>query len=173
MSQTEIDPEKEWPSCPSPTTCFPRLSKAPRACTTTPARHRALRLLAPGVEPVREPGDRADVDAAVVVLHAPRSVAPPLRLTRRGVAVLALAVAALAVALVWAAAASAPSSGSASAGTAGAGASSVTVRSGDTLWSIATRVAPDKDPRAEVDLLRRANHLAGVSLVPGQVLALR
>lgn len=136
-----------------------------------------LRLLAPATEPAAEPrrpghaGPRADV----VVLHAPRSIAPPLRLTRRGVAVLGLAVAAIAVALVWAAAASAPSGGSASAGTAGAdaGAPSVTVRPGDTLWSIATRVAPSEDPRAEVDLLRRVNHLAGVSLLPGQVLVLR
>ena len=132
-----------------------------------------LRLLAPAGAPAAEPRMPRPAVADVVVLHAPRSVAPPVRLTRRGVVVLALAIAALAVALVWAAAASAPSSsGSASAAGAGAGVG-VTVRPGDTLWSIATRVAPSKDPRAEVDLLRRVNHLAGVALVPGQVLALR
>ena len=74
--------------------------------------------------------------------HAPRSVAPPLRLTRRGVVVLALAVPALAVALVWAAAASAPVAGVGLRRVRGPAAASVTVRPGDTLWSIATRVAP-------------------------------
>jgi nucleoid-associated protein YgaU len=101
--------------------------------------------------------------ATVVALHAP-SEAPPLRLTRRGVVVLGCLVAVLAALLVGWAAASAPAPAKASHVT------SVTVRAGDTLWAIATRVAPDRDPRAEVDALRRANHLDGVDLVPGQVL---
>jgi LysM repeat protein len=46
----------------------------------------------------------------------------------------------------------------------------VTVQPGDTLWSIATRVAPQRDPRAEVAALQKRNHLADVALVPGQVL---
>jgi LysM repeat protein len=49
----------------------------------------------------------------------------------------------------------------------------VTVRSGDTLWSIASRVAPGADPRAEVATLQRLNHLRGTALTPGQVLATR
>jgi LysM repeat protein len=52
----------------------------------------------------------------------------------------------------------------------------VTVRPGDTLWSIAERVAPGTDPRAEVAELRRLNGLAGpdgVRLTPGQVLRTR
>ena len=31
------------------------------------------------------------------------------------------------------------------------------VQPGDTLWSIATDIAPDDDPRAVVDALREAN----------------
>jgi Tfp pilus assembly protein FimV len=31
------------------------------------------------------------------------------------------------------------------------------VQPGDTLWSIAERIAPDRDPRPVVDALRRAN----------------
>ena len=31
------------------------------------------------------------------------------------------------------------------------------VQPGDTLWSIATEIAPDRDPRAVVDALREAN----------------
>jgi nucleoid-associated protein YgaU len=53
-----------------------------------------------------------------------------------------------------------------------AGDSSVVVRSGDTLWSIATSVAGDDDVRAVVDEIQRANGLRGADLVPGQVLVL-
>ncbi len=81
-------------------------------------------------------------------------------------------MAALAVGLVWAAAASSRAASGAGTSTQVGSATSVTVRSGDTLWSIATRVAPAQDPRAEVDTLRRVNHLAGVGLEPGQVLQL-
>jgi len=44
------------------------------------------------------------------------------------------------------------------------------VRPGDTLWSIATAVAPGKDPREVVDAIGAANDLAGSGLVPGQAL---
>jgi hypothetical protein len=38
------------------------------------------------------------------------------------------------------------------------------------LWSIATQVAPSRDPRAEVAELQRVNHLDGVELAAGQLL---
>jgi LysM repeat protein len=106
--------------------------------------------------------------ATITVLRPPsaRSVAAPVRLTRRGMVVLALAVVALGAALVWVAALSAPSSGTAPA----RGPAVVTVQSGDTLWSIAQRVAPQSDPRAEVATLQRLNQLSGVGLTPGQQL---
>lgn len=109
--------------------------------------------------------------ATILTLRQPSaaSVAPPLRLTRRGVVVLAVAVAALAGALVWLAALSAPAATPAGS----AAPASVTVQSGDTLWSIATRVAPNVDPRSEVATLQHLNHLAGVSLTPGQTLKTR
>jgi len=44
------------------------------------------------------------------------------------------------------------------------------VRQGDTLWSIATRLEPGRDPRQVVDAVARRNHIEGASLVPGQVL---
>ena len=118
---------------------------------------------------IPEPARRPRVDeptrlASVTRLHAP-SDPIPLRLTRRGIAVVAALVAAVALGIVVLAARSAP----------GAPASAphpatVTVRAGDSLWSIATRVAPDRDPRAEIEALQRANHLGGVTVVPGQVL---
>ena len=105
--------------------------------------------------------------ATVTVLHAPGDAEAPVasRLTRRGVVVLTLAVLALGVALVWVARLSAPQPA-----TGGHAPRSVTVVPGDTLWSIATRVAPQADPRAEVAALQQRNHLTTVDLMPGQVL---
>jgi len=105
--------------------------------------------------------------ASVVVLHPPRDFgdAPPWRLTRRGVAVLTGAVVALGALIVGLAALSAPHPPPAPAAP-----QAVTVQAGDTLWSIATRVAPDRDPRAEVAALQHRNHLTSVELTPGQVL---
>jgi LysM repeat protein len=102
--------------------------------------------------------------ATVTQLHVPADAAP-LRLTRRGVVVVAALVAALAFGILALAARSAPGAPGPAAHTA-----SVTVRAGDSLWSIATRVAPDRDPRAEIEALQRVNHLDGVTVVPGQVL---
>src|SRR6476659_8818262 len=106
--------------------------------------------------------------ATVTTLHRPPQyvVAPQLRLTRRGVHVVAVVVA-LAIALVAVARMSAPSAGPASRASVP---DAVTVRAGDTLWSIALRLAPQGDPQAEVADLQRVNHLSGVALVPGEVL---
>jgi Tfp pilus assembly protein FimV len=109
--------------------------------------------------------------ASVTVLCPPGELtaAGPLQLTRRGLVVVTAAVLALGAALVWLAALSAPSAGPGPA----RGPAGVTVHAGDTLWSIATRVAPDRDPRAEVGALRRLNHVTGARLTPGQVLRVR
>lgn len=106
--------------------------------------------------------------AEVIELHRPEpeAIAPPLRLTRRGVVVLGVGAALTSALLVWVAWLSAP--GAAHSPTAAP--ASVTVRSGDTLWSIAGRVAPNRDPRAEVAHLQQLNHLSDVDLAAGQVL---
>jgi hypothetical protein len=110
--------------------------------------------------------------ASVITLYRPGAevLAPPLRLTHRGVVVLSAAVAVLAAALIGLAWLSAPSS---AAGSPASTAAAVTVQSGDTYWSIATRIAPQRDPRAEVADLQRLNHLTGAALVPGQILRTR
>jgi LysM repeat protein len=120
------------------------------------------------VVPIPERARRAHAPsrplADVVRLH-PLVDPAPVRLTRRGVTVLAGLVVAVAAGLLAWAAASAPA-----APAAGPRPASVTVAPGDTLWSIATRVAPQRDPRAEIVALERANHLASPLVLPGQVL---
>lgn len=46
------------------------------------------------------------------------------------------------------------------------------VASGDTLWTIARRLAPDQDPRRTVEILRRVNGLRSAALQVGQNLAI-
>src|SRR3954470_420911 len=108
--------------------------------------------------------------ATVTTLHRPseKATAPAVRLTRRGIVALAAVVATVAVLLTGLAWASAPNTASGS--PRAAAVDLVTVGPGDTLWSIATRVAPQRDPRAEVADLQRLNHLGAAALVPGQVL---
>jgi LysM domain len=125
----------------------------------------------PTVSPPAAARPRQHPSATVVSLRRPRaaSVAAPVRLTRRGVYALGVAVASLAALLVWAAWLSAPGSASSRSWQP----ATITVHDGDTLWSIATRIAPQRDPRAEVAELQRRNHLHGVALAAGQVLHTR
>ena len=46
----------------------------------------------------------------------------------------------------------------------------ITVHEGDTLWTIAARVAPQADRREAIEQLRRLNDLSGSGLVAGQAL---
>ena len=45
------------------------------------------------------------------------------------------------------------------------------VRAGETLWSIATRYEPTRDPREVVDAIAGSNDLDPGALVPGQEIA--
>jgi hypothetical protein len=49
---------------------------------------------------------------------------------------------------------------------------SYVVREGDTLWTIAQKLAPGSDPRPIVDLLSTANDVDPGRIVPGQTLVL-
>jgi len=46
----------------------------------------------------------------------------------------------------------------------------VTVHEGDSLWAIAQRTAPGRDPRAVVDEIRELNGLSSSLIQPGQSL---
>jgi nucleoid-associated protein YgaU len=115
-----------------------------------------------GVRPVAVPPAHPGAVAA----------SPParLRLTARGrlvVAVLALAAATGAAAVTGLLPGDPPA-----AGLHLEGQSSVVVRSGDTLWSIAASVAGDDDVRDVVHRIQRLNGLRDTTLVPGDVLLL-
>jgi nucleoid-associated protein YgaU len=95
----------------------------------------------------------------------------PVRLTARGrrlVAALGLAAGVGAAAL----AGSVLRGGESPSGLHLAGQSSVVVRPGDTLWSVASSVAGDQDVRVVVDRIQDVNGLRGSDIVPGQVLRL-
>ena len=51
-----------------------------------------------------------------------------------------------------------------------AGQHSVIVRPGETLWSLAARIAPHQDPRLVVADIQSANDLSGAAVQPGQQL---
>jgi hypothetical protein len=123
---------------------------------------------APCRAPVRSP-ERPLATVTTLYRPSPRTIAAPVRLTRRGVRAVAAVVIALAVGLVALARLSAPSGGA----DARPAPATIVVQPGDTLWRLAGRLAPDRDPLAEIDELRRLNHLGGAVLHPGQVLRTR
>lgn len=93
---------------------------------------------------------------------------PPLRLTRRGrVVVLAFFVlmASLASAILLATASRADDREAGPATT-------VVVQPDDTLWAIATRTAPDRDPYAAMAEIKKLNGIRGYVVHPGQRLQL-
>ncbi|MGO4489498.1 LysM peptidoglycan-binding domain-containing protein [Microbacterium oxydans] len=108
---------------------------------------------------------------AAVIPASPRP-STRLRLTTRGRAVLlALASVPLAAGIAFAAL-SGGSAVASGADTAAVGVETVTVMPGDTLWSIATGVAPDADPRDVIGDISRMNLLRGGELQIGQTLAI-
>ena len=110
--------------------------------------------------------------STAAVIPAPARPATRLRLTARGRGVL-LALASVPLALGIAFAAISGGSAIASgADTAAVSVETVTVMPGDTLWSIATSVAPDADPRDVIGEISRMNLLRGGELQIGQRLAI-
>jgi hypothetical protein len=102
---------------------------------------------------------------------APRSRG--VRLTRRGRTVVLLALVGLLLAAF-----TLGRIGDSQAAARGAGASarvpyaSTTVHAGETLWSVAKRVAPGQDPRAVIQQIRSLNHLDTAAVQVGQQLLL-
>ena len=91
---------------------------------------------------------------------------PPVRLTRRGrIALFSLCL--LVVGLL--AALAAPATQAARPPTAPR---TTVVQPGDTLWSVATRHAPGRDPFLVIEEIRRRNGISDLTIHPGQELVL-
>ncbi len=105
--------------------------------------------------------------STAAVIPASTRPSTRLRLTTRGRAVLlAFASVPLAVGIAFAAL-SGGSAIASGADTAAVSVETVTVMPGDTLWSIATGVAPDADPRDVIGEISRMNLLRGGELQIG------
>jgi nucleoid-associated protein YgaU len=98
---------------------------------------------------------------------ASRAAEQPVRLTRRGRLVIT-AIATLAVAGLLTVLGARLGGGDPAPPPSSAAPAAVVVQPGDTLWSIARRVAPDRDTRQVVDDLRRLNELSSTDLDVGQ-----
>ena len=103
--------------------------------------------------------------------ESPRAIR--IRITRRGRRVLAgLSAVPIAIALVIAALSSGAAVATAEPGAEIGSFQMMTISAGDTLWSLAEQVAPNHDPRDVVDEIADLNGLSGVSVFPGQELAI-
>ena len=144
-----------------------------RSVTSYPRRHRpTLAVLPGGVETDRA---SASADEAVALRVCAEARSGPVRLTRRGRAVVGLlaviAVASVA-ALIWLAVAG-RAQAAGQAGSEGAARNTmlrVVVRPGDTMWAIAVRADPAADPRAVIQQIIDDNGLTGTAILAGQVL---
>jgi len=98
--------------------------------------------------------------------------AAPVRLTRRGRFLVFVALFMVVLGVVIAGAASVSASTSSSTPSAARPATrTVVVQPGQTLWQVAVRVAPHRDPRDVIRQISELNALTGVLVSPGQSLA--
>jgi LysM repeat protein len=107
------------------------------------------------------------VDRSVVL------AAPAVRLTRLGRIALTLVVTLLGLAMIAAAMMTAGRHGRPTPSLPSSAPAVVVVQPGETLWTIARRVAPSRDPREIVTELRRLNALPSADVRAGQQLRLR
>lgn len=110
--------------------------------------------------------------STAAVISAPARPATRLRLTARGRGVL-LALASVPLAIgIGIAAISGGSAVASGADMAPVSVETLTIMPGDTLWSIATEIAPGADPRDVIGEISRMNLLRGGALQIGQKLAI-
>jgi hypothetical protein len=153
-----------WTGPGHPAPVAPATAPAPAAPATAPA------PATPAVRTAPAPGGPA-APARPVRRQAPRAQVadPPLRLTRRGKIVVAVAAALLAAGLSLVIAASAQAT-SHSPGAAQQGLAKVTVRAGQSLWSVAESADPNADTRAVIQQIIELNGLSADAVMPGQSL---
>lgn len=102
---------------------------------------------------------------------SPVSTTSHVRVTRRGRALLVLSLVAVlfgAFSLGRANSEAAPATGPAIA----AAVDETVVQAGESLWTVARRIAPDNDPREVIQQIRKLNNMQGSQLQAGQHLLL-
>lgn len=105
-------------------------------------------------------------------LHStPCTTSAGLRLTRRGRVTLVLLLAGVLFA-AFSLGRTAPQAADLAAEGGAPRVEQTTVQPGESLWSVATRIAPDNDPREVIEQIRRLNDLRGSQLQAGQQLLL-
>ncbi len=133
----------------------------------------AVRLVGePAAGTGREHRPAGPVRSGLAPARVVRPARPGLRLTRRAHLLLGL-LAALAAAVAVIAATGRVQALDDTAPVPASAPAEVVVAPGDTLWSIAERVAPDRDPRGVVEQVRRLNGLPSGDVQAGQRLRLR
>jgi LysM repeat protein len=151
----------------------------PVRLATAPARQTTATVPTPvrlATAPARQ--TTATVPTPVRLATAPArqttaTVPTPVRLTRLGRALLGLAAVLLGLAVAVTAATMAVRHGRPVPALPASAPAVVVVKPGDTLWEIARRVAPRRDPRDVVAELRRLNALPSADVRAGQQLRLR
>jgi Tfp pilus assembly protein FimV len=109
-------------------------------------------------------------DRSMNTLNAAASVRPSasIRLTRRGrLIIVAVLMATMVLAGIVLGHGSSQAAGH---GSAAATSLTLTVKPGDTLWSVAARIAPHSDPRLVVADIESRNHLVGGQVRAGEQL---
>lgn len=138
----------------------------------------------PGAEPrsssipgsARAPLTQPILMPSAVISPRPRPVAAqsPVRLTRRGravvVALVVVAIAAVALVIAMATAAGAQAASPGQPGSGHRGMHEIVVQQGQTLWSIASAAEPTADPRVVVQQIMAANRMTTADIAAGQVL---
>ena len=99
-------------------------------------------------------------------MTSPTPSSTPVRLTRRGRIVIVLTL----MLILLVAAFTLGRGSSQAAGRHHAVRHTVTVEAGETLWSVAARIAPHADPRLVVADISALNHLTSAVVEPGQQL---
>jgi LysM domain len=141
-----------WTPAAAPTATAPGQATHPQAGRVQPA----------GVQPARV--QPARVQAACV-----QAASVPLRLTRRGRVVVAIAAALLLAVLSLVIAASAQATNHpVPSGAAQRNLAQVTVRPGQSLWSVAENADPDADTRVVIQQIIELNGLTGNVVFAGQ-----
>ena len=156
-----------------------RLVRQPETVAKTAAAEPSPDRVEPRSSSIRDAARRPLADAVLipsaVISPRPRAAAPaPLRLTRRGRVVVATllvtVIAAIGLVIAMAVAGGAQAASPGGSGVGHQGMHEIVVRSGQTLWSIASAAEPTADPRLVVQQIMAANKMSTTDIAAGQLL---